>query len=314
MANYIEGASGNPRERAELTILPDGTVDLIIGTQNSGQGHETSFAQLVAEWLGVPFDSVRMRAGDTDFVVAGGGTHSGRSMRFGSIVIREAADKIIARGKRIAALLFQASEESVEFADGRFTVGDRSIGIVELSATAAQMRDLPEDLQGPLGGIGDQMTKGLAFPYGTGVCEVEVDPETGFVEILRYTAVDDVGRAVNPLILHGQSHGGIAQGVGQALWEDCVYEPGSGQMLSASFMDYAMPRADVLPSFTTDLSEVPATSHPLGMRPGGEGATTPSLGVTINAIVDALKDFGVRHVEMPATPLRVWKAIQAGRS
>ena len=159
------------------------------------------------------------------------------------------------------------------------------------------------------------MTTGLCFPYGSCVCEVEVDPDTGSVAIVRYTSVDDVGRAVNPLILHGQTHGGIAQGVGQALMEECWYDGDSGQMLSASLMDYALPRATDLPSFATELSEVPASSHPLGVRSGGEGGTTPALGVVINAIVDALWHLGVRHIEMPATPRKVWQAIQeAGRT
>ncbi len=152
-----------------------------------------------------------------------------------------------------------------------------------------------------------------SYPYGCAVCEVEVDPETGVVEIARYTTVDDVGRAVNPLILHGQTHGGIAAGVGQALWEQCRYDPATGQLQSATFMDYAIPRADVLPSFATEISEIPSTSNPLGLRGGGEGGTTPALGAVVNAIVDALAELGVEHVEMPATPERVWRAISAAR-
>jgi carbon-monoxide dehydrogenase large subunit len=155
----------------------------------------------------------------------------------------------------------------------------------------------------------DQTRPGLGFPYGAAVCEVEVDPQTGAVVILRYTSVDDVGRALNPMILHGQTQGGIAQGLGQALFEQCAFDPQTGQNLSGSFMDYAIPRASDLPSMTTELSEVPAASHPLGFRPGSEGGTTPALGVTINAIVDALAEFGVRHIEMPATPQKVWQAI-----
>ena len=312
LANYIEATSGVPRERADLTVLPDGRVDLIIGTQATGQGHETSFSQIVADWLGVPFAAVTVRAGDTDFVKAGGGSHSGRSIRFGSIVIRAAADAIIRKGREIAALLLQAPMDKVTFADGRFAVEGtaRALDLFELAAAAANSGDLPENLRGPLTGSCDQVTPGLCFPYGTCVCEVEVDPDTGEVAIVRYTSVDDVGRAVNPMILHGQAHGGIAQGVGQALMEECWYDRESGQMLSASLMDYAVLRADDLPSFTTDISEVPASSHPLGFRSGGEGGTTPALGVVINAIVDALAHLGVRHIEMPATPQKVWQAIQ----
>ena len=312
VANYIEGTSGVPRERADLAVLADGRVDLVIGTQATGQGHETAFSQIVAEWLGVPFGTVGVRAGDTDFVKAGGGSHSGRSVRFGSIVIRAAADEIIRKACEIAALLLQAPAGKVRFADGRCSVegSNQSLDLFEIAAAAAKSSELPENLRGPLTGSCEKVTPGLCFPYGTCVCEVEVDPDTGEVAIVRYTSVDDVGRAVNPMILHGQAHGGIAQGVGQALMEECWYDRDSGQMMSASFMDYAVPRADDLPSFITDISEVPASSHPLGFRSGGEGGTTPALGVVINSIVDALRHLGVRHVEMPATPAKVWQAIQ----
>jgi aerobic carbon-monoxide dehydrogenase large subunit len=315
VANYIETTSGIPRERADLAVLPEGRVDLVIGTQATGQGHETSFSQIVADWLGVPFQAVTVRAGDTDIVKAGGGSHSGRSIRFGSIVIRAAADEIIQKGREVSALLLQAPVDAVRFSKGRFTVEDtdRALGLFEVAAAAVKGNDLPENLRGPLSGSCDQVIPGLSFPYGACVCEVEVDPETGQVAILRYSSVDDVGRAVNPLILDGQTHGGIAQGVGQALMEECCYDRESGQMLSASLMDYALPRAADLPSFATELSEVPASSHPLGFRSGGEGGTTPALGVVINAILDALSPLGVRHIEMPATPQKVWQAIQAVR-
>ncbi len=178
-----------------------------------------------------------------------------------------------------------------------------------MARAAAERTDLPEDLRGPLAAASDETVPQASFPYGAHVCEVEVDADTGAVRIVNYVAVDDVGRAVNPLIIHGQVHGGIAQGVGQALMEHCHYDPESGQLLAGSFMDYAMPRASDLPSYVTELSEVPSTTHPLGIRPAGEGGTVPALAVVINAIVDALSDFGVRHIEMPATPDRVWRAI-----
>ena len=174
--------------------------------------------------------------------------------------------------------------------------------------------DLPGTLRGPLAAVSDQTLPVASFPYGTQVCEVEVDPESGTVDIVRYAAVDDVGRAVNPMILHGQTHGGIAQGVGQALLEDCHYDRETGQLLGASFMDYAMPRADTLPALATELSEVPSPTNRLGVRSGGEGGTTPALAVVINAIVDALSEFGVEHIEMPATPERVWRPIRVRRS
>src|SRR5690606_16474818 len=183
----------------------------------------------------------------------------------------------------------------------------------EVARAAESAPELPDELRGALAGSCHEVTPGLAFPYGAAVCEVEIDPDTGELEIERYTSVDDVGRALNPMIVHGQTHGGIAQGVGQALHEACVFDPATGQSLTATFMDYRVPRAADLPSFTTAISEVPAAGHPLGFRPGGEGGTTPSLGVTINAIADALSDLNVAHVEMPATPLRIWQAIQDAR-
>jgi carbon-monoxide dehydrogenase large subunit len=208
--------------------------------------------------------------------------------------------------------VLEAAVEDIAFAGGRFEVKgtDRAIGIFEVARAALERADLQEELRGPLQGVSDETVNLAAFPYGCHVCEVEIDPDTGVVEIVRYTAVDDCGRAVNPMIVHGQVHGGIVQGVGQALWEQCVYEPGSGQVLSGSFMDYAMPKADMVPFFDTELSEVPSPTHPLGIRPAGEGGTTPALGVVINAVVDALSEFGVTHIEMPATPERVWRAIQ----
>jgi aerobic carbon-monoxide dehydrogenase large subunit len=169
--------------------------------------------------------------------------------------------------------------------------------------------DLPEDLRGPLAAVCDEIVLEASFPFGSHVCEVEIDPDFGTLRIIRYCAVDDVGRAVNPLIVEGQTHGGIVQGVGQALFEQCFYDAKTGQLLSGSFMDYAMPRADAFPFFDTGISEVPTPAHPLGIRPGGEGGTTPALAVVINAIVDALHAFGVRHVEMPATPERIWRAL-----
>lgn len=312
VSNYVEITSGAPRERAEITVGAAGRVELVMGTMSSGQGHETSFAQLVAEWLGVPLDSIDYVAHDTARVSAGGGSHSGRSMKLAVPVIGQATDEIIAKGRRIAGFLMETSEADIEFESGRFRVAgtDRQIGIFEVARAAATRADLSPELQGPLAAVSDQTLPIASFPYGTQVCEVEVDPDTGQVEIVGYAAVDDVGRAINPLILHGQTHGGIAQGVGQALLEDCHYDPATGQLLAASFMDYAMPRADTFPPLVTALSEVPSPSNRLGVRSGGEGGTTPALAAVINAIVDALSEHGVRHIEMPATPERVWRAIQ----
>jgi carbon-monoxide dehydrogenase large subunit len=314
MAHYIELNSGAPRERAEITVSPEGRIDVVIGTLSAGQGHETSFAQLIVEWFGVDLVQVRVITGDTDLVAVGGGSSSGRSMRLGGVVMAKASDQIVDKGTRIAAWLLEAAEADIDFARRRFAVKgtDRSVDLFEVAA-AALRPDAPEGLRGPLDGTGDETMSVPSFPYGCAVCEVEVDAETGVVELVRYTSVDDVGRAVNPMIVHGQTHGGIAQGVGQALWERCHYDAETGQMQSATFMDYAMPRADALPAFTTEISEVPSTSNPLGLRGGGEGGTTPALGAVVNAIVDALAELGVEHLEMPATPERVWRAIHAAR-
>jgi aerobic carbon-monoxide dehydrogenase large subunit len=315
IANYVELNTGFPRERAHITVHPDGHVDLVLGTLSSGQGHATSFPQLLVEWLGVDHSTIRLITGDTDVTVVGGGAHSARALRMAAIVMAKASDQIIEKGTRIAAWMMEAAPADIEFVAPRFRVKgtDRAVDLFDV-ARAAERADAPEDSCGPLDGLSDENLPEPSFPYGCAVCEVEVDAETGVVEIVRYTTVDDCGRAVNPMILHGQTHGGIAQGVGQALWEACVYDGENGQVLSSTMMDYALPRADALPSFATEISEVPSTSHPLGLRGGGEGGTTPALATVVNAIVDALAEFGVEHVEMPATPERVWRAIQDARS
>lgn len=317
VANYVEITSGMPRERAEVTVLPTRSVEVVIGTLSSGQGHETSFAQLITEWFKVPIEQVRIITGDTDIVQAGGGSHSGRSMRLAGIVIGNASETLLGKARRIAAHLLKLDTPAcVRFENGRFSAPDASatFDIFEIAAAAADPgNELPDDLGGPLAAVSDETVQVAGYPFGSHVCEVEVDADTGTVELVDYIAVDDVGQAINPLILHGQAHGGIAQGVGQALMERSYYEDGSGQLLSGSFMDYAIPRASDLPDFTTEISETHSPSNPLGVRAGGEGGTTPALGVIINAIVDALTEFGVTHIDMPATPERVWQAIQDAR-
>ena len=311
VANFIETPVGAPIERAEIEVRADETVVLDIGTQSQGQGHETSFAQVISEWLGVPFEAVEMHTGDTDRLAVGGGTHSDRSIRMGGKVMVDASDQIIAKGKTIASHLLEAAETDVEFVAGRFTVAgtDRSIGIFEV-ARAAQNGNVPDDLAGPLAGEGQYVGRLPAYPNGSAVCEVEIDTATGVVEIKRYTVVDDVGRVINPMIVHGQTHGGIAQGVGQVLMENCVYEEGTGQLLSGSFMDYCMPRADNFPFFTTEGNEVITLGNPLGVKGGGEAGTTGALAVVMSAIVDALEIYGITEFQMPATPERVWRAIR----
>jgi len=306
-ANYVESSIGTPVEQTEIYIRPEGHVEVVIGTQPSGQGHETSFAQVAAEWLGLPVSDVRIVMGDTDVVKVGGGSHSGRSMRMAGTVIVMAADELIEEGKEVAAEVLEASVSDIEFQDGAFQVTgtDRSVGWYEL----AQKSD-----PGRLSIIKSNEMHTPVFPNGTHICEVEIDPETGGIELTRYTAVDDVGRAINPMIVHGQTHGAIVQGLGQAMVEACVLDPETGQTLSGTLMDYGMLRAGDVPAFQVELNEVPSPTNPLGIKAGGEGGTTGSPAAFTNAIVNALKGYGVTHIEMPATPQRVWRAIQNAKN
>ena len=315
VANYVDTATGIPRERAELTVHPDGGVDVVIGTVSNGQGHETSFAQLLNEWLGVPIDKVRLdhrrhrhRQGRRRHPFRP--RHAARQHRD----LEGLARRSSRRARRVAALLLQDKPEAVEFQRRSL---HRQDGGGSMTLGGGRGRDEPSAPicrtscagRWPANATRPSNDRGLPLrlPCLRGRDRAR-RPEPG--EIVQHTGVDDVGRAVNPLIIHGQTHGGIAQGVGQALLEQCFYDAGSGQLLSGSFMDYAMPRADMLPFYTTEISEVPSTTHPLGIRPAGEGGTTPALGVVVNAIVDALAEFGVDHIEMPATPERIWRAIR----
>jgi aerobic carbon-monoxide dehydrogenase large subunit len=315
-ANYVESSIGTPREQAEIHVKADGGIDLVIGTQPSGQGHETSFAQVAAEWLGVPVETVTVIVGDTDIVKVGGGSHSGRSMRMAGTVIVKAADELIEKGKRLAAFILEAAEADIEFGEGRFSITgtDRKIGLFDLAQALAGRNGLPEPLAGGLSVIEDNIMETPVFPNGCHICEIEIDPDSGAYEVVRYTTVDDVGRAINPLIVDGQTHGGIVQGAGEALGELCAMDPETGQPLAGSFMDYHMPRADEYPSFVTALNEVPSPTNPLGVKAGGEGGTTPALAVLVNGFVDALRPYGVRDIRMPVTPRKIWELIQAGKS
>ena len=310
LANYVESSIGAPRERSEITITSEGRVKVVIGTGPSGQGHETSFAQVVGAVLAVPVETIDVVTGDTDIVSLGGGSHSGRSMRHSATLFAKAAPELIANGKRVAARLLDTSANQVTFADGRFSAAphNRSFDFLELAKEASRL-----GAEGELAVTTDNEMHDPVFPNGCAVCEVEVDPETGLVEIARYSVIDDVGRCINPLIVHGQTHGGVAQGVGEAMWEECVVDPASGQPLSGSFMDYGMPRSNSLPFFTTRIVEVLSPTNPFGIKAGGEGGCTPALAVVISAILDALAPLGVRDLAMPATPLKVWTAIQKAR-
>ena len=315
LANYVESSIGSPKERTEITVTPDGRVNVVIGTQPSGQGHETSFAQVVADLIGVPVWTVDIIMGDTDIVSVGGGTHSGRSMRHAATVFSKASTDLITKGKIFSAELLRANADTIQFIDGRFTAptSNRTFDFLELAREIARQPP-PAGLEGGLAVALDNEMHEPVFPNGCAVCECEVDPETGSVAITRYAAADDVGRCINPMIVHGQTHGGIAQGVGQALWELCYCDPASGQPLCGSLMDYGMPRSGTLPSFDTEIVEVLSPTNPLGIKAGGEGGTTPALGAVINAIVDALSEFGIRDLRMPATPFNVWRAIQDAKA
>jgi carbon-monoxide dehydrogenase large subunit len=312
---FIEvGAPFN--ERMEIYFDEGGGVSVVAGTHNHGQGHETIYAQMVSEWLGVPFDSVRLVQGDTDTAAYGRGTYGSRSVTVGGSALKAAADTVIDKAKRIAAHLLEAAEADIEFADGNLTVAgtDKSIGIVDVAKASFMPMGWPDELGIGLEATGSFSSGGGNFPNGGHVCEVEVDPDTGQVELVRYTGVDDSGVIINPLLFAGQIHGGIAQGIGQALCENMVYDQESGQLQSGSFMDYCMPRADDMPSFTLDDHAVPCTTNPLGVKGAGESGTVPAMPVIIHAILDALDACGVTDIDMPATPQCVWQAIQDAKA
>jgi carbon-monoxide dehydrogenase large subunit len=320
LANYVESSIGAPKEQAQLKVWPQDSsgparVDAVIGTQSNGQGHETSFAQVVADLLHVPDERVNIIYGDTAVVKVGGGSHSGRSMRHAATVFSKAAVDLIARGKEIAAIVMGSTPENVVYDDGRFSSRDTNLtfDFLEL-ATEAARHELPDALKDGIAVVTDNEMHDPVFPNGTAICEVEIDPETGEIVITRYACIDDVGRCINPLIVHGQTHGAIAQGVGQAMWEQVYLDPDSGQPLTGSFMDYGMPRADLLPSFRTEIAEVLSPTNPLGIKAGGEGGTTAAPAVMVSAILDALGELGIRDVAMPVTPYKVWQAIQEART
>jgi carbon-monoxide dehydrogenase large subunit len=315
LANYVESSIGAPNEQARIAVRPQGRVDVVIGTQPAGQGHETSFAQVVSDLLCVPVECVNIILGDTDVVKAGGGSHSGRSMRHAATVFAKALPDLVARGKRVAAFVLATSREQIDFRDGRFGArgSNLTFDFLELAKEAAR-HELPPELKDGIAVVTDNEMHEPVFPNGCATCELEIDPDTGDVRITRYASIDDVGRCINPLIVDGQTHGAIAQGIGQAMWERCYIEPDSGQPLIGSFMDYGMPRADVLPSFTTEIAEVLSPTNPLGIKAGGEGGTTAAPAVIVGAIVDALRDYGVRDIKMPATPYKIWQIIQDAKA
>jgi len=315
MIYYIEDC-GVFNERMELRFDPSGMLTIVAGTFSHGQGHATTYAQMVSDWLGVPFESIRFVQGDTDQVAFGRGTYASRSVMVGGGALKAAADNVIEKAKPLAAHLLEASAGDLSFNDGRFQITgtDRSIPLVDVAKAFYRPVGLPKQFGVGLDASGSYTTDPPNFPNGCHICEVEVDPETGAVTIERYSVVDDVGRVINPLVCEGQIQGGLAQGIGQALLEDVVFDRESGQLVSGSFADYAMPRADDLPAFALAFVEVPCRTNPLGVKGVGEAGSVGAPPAVMNALLDALRPLGVQHVDMPATPRRVWEAIAAARS
>jgi carbon-monoxide dehydrogenase large subunit len=308
-AYYLEATGGDATERAEIRFADDGFVDVYVGTQSTGQGHETAYVQLTAAQLGIDGDLIRIRQGDTDTIPVGGGTGGARSLYSEGQAILLTSSSVIAKGKEAAAEELEASVADIAFADGRFSIvgTDRGVGILELAAARRKKGSATLDAAeiAPI----DHHT----FPNGCHMAEVEIDPETGHVDVARYVVCDDFGKTVNPLIVRGQVAGGVAQGMGQALLENTVFDRSSGQLLSGSFMDYALPRADDLPDIEVDLLEVPCASNPLGVKGAGEAGAVGSPPALVNAVLDALAGDGVTGIDMPMTPEKVWRALAGAR-
>ena len=306
LANYVESPVGATRERMSVSVAEDGAVEVLAGTQSTGQGHETSFVQVVADALQVEMSAVRLVTGDTRRIEVGGGTHSDRSMRLGGTLLVQASAEIVVKARAIVAAELGVPEAEIVHEEGLFghPGSNRTLTLGQASACSIQRGE------GLLAATANLSGRIPAHPCGAAVCELEIDPETGVVDVLRYSSVDDVGQPINPLIVDGQTHGGIAQGLGQALMEDLQLDPATGQMLGGSFMDYGVPRAGDLPSFATLLVEDPTQGNPLRVKGGGEGGTTPALAAVGNALCDALAAYGIEHAPLPATPQRIWRMIR----
>jgi carbon-monoxide dehydrogenase large subunit len=315
LSYYLEATGGAPTERAEIRFADDGFVDVFVGTQSTGQGHETAYVQLTATELGIDGEKIRIHQGDTDTIPTGGGTGGARSLYSEGTAILATAATVIERGKKAASEALEASPADIVFEDGRFTIvgTDRAMDIISLAATQRARAAKGEDVT-TLDAAETADIKAHTFPNGCHIAEVEVDPETGTIDIVRYSVTDDVGKAINPMVVRGQVHGGVAQGFGQAVLERTAYDSGSGQLLTGSFMDYALPRAYDLPDIEVDLIEVPCGTNPLGVKGAGEAGAVGSPPAVINALVDALRDDGVTHLDMPATPEYVWRTIQQARA
>ena len=315
IACFLETSRGTPGERAEIRFEPDGRVALVLGTQSNGQGHETSFAQIAADLLGLPIAAFSFVQGDTRAVKSGNGHGGARSMHMGGTALYLAAQMVLSKGRAIAAHLLQADASEISFAAGRFTVGggERGISLLALAEAARDPANVPDGITPGLDADAYNDSDLFTFPNGCHAAEIEIDPETGAVTLERYLAIDDYGRLINPMLTKGQVHGGVAQGIGQALLEHTVYEEQSGQLLSGSFLDYALPRADDLPPLEITLAELPTTINPLGVKGAGQAGCMAAPQTIINAILDALAPLGIAHIDMPATPERIWRAIRSAR-
>jgi carbon-monoxide dehydrogenase large subunit len=302
-------------DRMVIRFDPSGTLMVIAGTHSHGQGHQTVYAQMVHEWLGVPMESIRFIQGDTNEVPIGRGTYGSRSMHVGGNALKRAADAIIEKAKPMAAMMMEASASDVEFKDGSFHIvgTDRSLPLTAVAQSLFRPMFLPPQFDVGLEASGTFAAEPSNYPNGCHVCEVEIDPETGVVTLARYTSIGDVGKIINPLLCAGQVHGGVAQGVGQALMEAIAFDS-DGQLITGSFQDYAMPRAEDFPELVSELTEVPATTNPLGIKGAGEAGATGAPPAVISAILDALKPLGIEHIDMPATASRVWGAIHASQA
>ncbi len=314
LGSYLEVTAPPSKEMGGIRFEADGAVTIITGTLDYGQGHAAPFAQVLSERLGIPFDRIRLIQGDSDQLVAGGGTGGSRSMMMSGTAIVEAADKVIEQGRKVASVVLEAAPADIEFRAGQFVIAgtDRSVGILELAEKLRRGVALPPDMPSSLDVKHVSETIPSAFPNGCHVCEVEVDPDTGIVEVVKYVSVNDFGTIVNPLLVEGQIHGGVTQGIGQVLMEVTAYDE-DGQLKTGSYMDYAMPRAADTPDFRVTSHPVPATTNPLGIKGCGEAGCAGALTSVMNAICDALADLGIKHIDMPATPERVWRAINAAK-
>src|SRR6266446_3690109 len=315
ISDYLELTGPPGREMGGMRFEADGSVTIITGTLDYGQGHASPFAQVLSSRLGIPFQQIRLLQGDSDALIAGGGTGGSKSMMTSGTAIVAAGEKVIEAGKQIAAHVLEAAVADIEFRAGRFVIAgtDRAIGIMELAEKLRSGLELPSELPQTLDVqlVADGPTS--AFPNGCHIAEVEVDPDTGMVDVVRYAFVNDFGTVINPLLVNGQAHGGIVQGIGQALREHTIYDE-QGQLLTGSYMDYALPRADDAPLFTHQFHPVPATTNVLGAKGCGEAGCAGALPSVMNALVDALSEYGIEHIDMPATPERVWRAIERARA